>query len=63
MDAEKTRDDRCTVRSEEPPSRIPLNELGKLENLGDSGHASILNDDTDINRREQTSAHTDAVTR
>ena len=42
VDSEQSGDHRVRCRLEEASSRIALDKLGELENLGDGGHASIL---------------------
>jgi len=48
MNTQKTGDDRCTVGAQQLPRGVALDEPSELENLGDSGHVSILEECADI---------------
>ncbi len=48
MSAEQAGDHWRTVGTKQLPSGVSLYELRELKNLGDCGHASIVNDRADI---------------
>lgn len=51
MGTQKSGDHRCAVGAKQLPRGITLDKLRKLKNLGDGGHASILDDNADIGSR------------